>query len=110
MLATFLVIELAVLLIGFLLAIAYLAMTGRIEIRGFLLDLADADQLSIGRIQLLIFVLAVAGTYAGQLMANQHRFPTIPPGFLLTYAGSNVAYLGAKAKPVISGVSMRGFK
>ncbi len=110
MLATSLEIEVATLLIGFLLAIGYLATTRQIKIEGFLSTSADVAQLSMGRIQLLIFVLAVSGTYVGQLMENPHRFPAIPSAILLTYAGSNATYVGAKAGPLIRSFLYGGSK
>lgn len=101
MLATFIKIEEAVLIIGLLLAISYQAMVGRIHIRGLLSDSAEGGNPSIGRIQLLLFMLVQAAAYIGQVMANPHRFPAVPVGLLAAYSGSNIIYLGAKVQPLV---------
>lgn len=101
MLTRFIETEIVVLIAGFLLAIGYQFMTGRINVRGLLSDSMTDNQIGIGRIQLLVFMLAQAGTYAGQVMMNPHQFPAIPVALLSAYGGSNFAYLGAKSWPLI---------
>jgi hypothetical protein len=100
-LATFIKIEEAALIIGLLLAISYQAMVGRIRIRGLLSDSVEDGNLSIGRIQLLSFMLVQAGAYIGQVMVNPHRFPAVPVSLLAVYGGSNLIYLGAKVQPLV---------
>jgi hypothetical protein len=101
MLTTFIKIEILLLIIGFLLAVAYQFMIGRVDVKGLLSDSMNDNQISIGRIQLLVFMLAQAGTYAGQAMMNPHKFPAVPVGLLAAYGGSNITYLGAKSWPFI---------
>lgn len=101
MLITFIEIEVVTLIVGFLLAIGYQFMIGGISVKGLLSDSMNDNQLSIGRIQLLVFMLAQAGTYIGQVMMSPHQFPAVPVGLLAAYGGSNAAYLGAKSWPLV---------
>jgi hypothetical protein len=101
MLATFIKIEEAAFIIGLLLAISYQAMVGGIRIQGLLSDSVEDGKPGLGRIQLLAFVLIQAGAYAGQVMANPHKFPAVPVSLLVVYGGSNIVYLGAKVQPLV---------
>ncbi len=101
MLSTFVRIEVAAFLIGSLAAIGFQSMTGRIQVKGLLSDSAADGQIRMGRIQLLVFMVWQAGTYLGLALANPHRFPDVPAGFVLAYAGSNAAYLAGKSGPLL---------
>jgi hypothetical protein len=100
-LATFIKIEVAALIIGLLLAISYRIMIGDIRIQGLLSDSVEDPKLGIGRTQLLVFMLVQASAYAGQVIANPHTFPAVPVSLLAVYGGSNVIYLGAKVQPLV---------
>jgi hypothetical protein len=99
-LATFVRIEVLLFLVGVLLAIGYRAMIGELHIGGLLADSGTDGELSTGRVQLLVFMLAQAGTYVGEVLADPHRFPKVPMALVLAFAGSNAIYLGGKSRPL----------
>lgn len=88
-----------VLLGGLMAVVGYQLLTGRINLRGLLVDKAKGG-FSPGRVQLLVLTVAGAGQY---LMSAAGHAPdgTMPPVPLETLAlvgGGNLIYLGAKTR------------
>ena len=84
---------------GLALVVAYKMLTGPINMRG-LLDDKVSGALSPGRVQLLVFTVVGAGYYL--LLAIERapsgKLPDIPEEVLLLVGGSQLVYLGGKAR------------
>ena len=81
------------------LLVGYQMLTGGINMTG-LFDDKVTRGLSPGRVQLLVLTLAGAGYYL-LLVAQQPpdgSLPSVPEEVLLLVGGSNLVYLGAKAR------------
>ncbi len=84
---------------GLALVVAYKMLTGRINMQG-LFDDKVTHELSPGRVQLLVLTLVGAAYYL-LLVAQQPpdgSLPPVPEEVLLLVGGSNLVYLGAKAR------------
>ncbi len=91
--------EIWFLLGGLALLVGYQMLTGKINMSG-LFDDKLTHELSPGRVQLLVLTLAGAGYYL-LLVAQQPldgSLPPVPEEVLLLVGGSNLVYLGAKAR------------
>ncbi len=91
--------EIWFLLGGLALLVGYQMLTGKINMSG-LFDDKVTRGLSPGRVQLLVLTLAGAGYYL-LLVAQQPpdgSLPPFPEDVLLLVGGSNLVYLGAKAR------------
>ena len=91
--------ELWLILGGLALIVGYQMLTGKINTTG-LFDDKVTRGLSPGRVQLLVLTLAGAGYYL-LLVAQQPpdgSLPSVPEEVLLLVGGSNLVYLGAKAR------------
>lgn len=92
-------LELALILGGLALVVAYKILTGGINMRG-LLDDKVSGALSPGRVQLLVSTVMGAGYYLMLAIAQapSGRLPDFPEEALLLVGGSQVVYLGGKAR------------
>lgn len=81
--------------------IAIRLLNGEINTRGLLArkGVHSTDAISPERVQLLLSIIATAGLYAGEALANRGRghLPDVPTSFLAGLGVSNAVYLGAKA-------------
>jgi hypothetical protein len=102
MLATFVQIEMWLLLVTLTLIVGYQLLNGQITTRGVLSD-KTTGEFSPARLQLLLASLFGAVYYLLQAMDAQStgRLPDIPEEVLLALGGSNVLYLGAKSVPLL---------
>lgn len=91
--------ELWLLLGGLALVVGYQLLTGRINMQG-LLDDKVSRKPSPGRVQLLVFTVAGAGYYILLTLENAASglLPPIPAEMLWLVGGSQLAYLGGKAR------------
>ena len=82
---------------------AWKLLTGSIDLRGLLQgDRADGGvYFSPGRVQLLIFTLLAAVHLLSQVATHPDRFPAIPHELLLVLGGSQLVYLGGKARAML---------
>ena len=109
-LATLAYWELVALLAGFAGVILWQFVSGRISL-AFLLegDIRNPDgsgfttEASPARVQALVVTLFVAIDYLSQVIRNPTRLPPISPETLAALAGSQVVYLGAKARALLFG-------
>jgi hypothetical protein len=84
---------------GFALVVAYKMLIGKINFKGLLDDKVTGGT-SPGRVQLLVLTLTGAGYYLllAAEQADSGSLPTVPEEVLLLVGGSNLVYLGAKAR------------
>jgi hypothetical protein len=90
-----------------ILVIGYKILTRQINARGMLSD-KETKQLSPTRVQLLVLSVFSMFYYLVQVAQNPTQFPQIPEELILLLGGSNVAYLGSKALPLLT--SMIGLR
>ncbi len=92
-------LELALILGGLALIVAYKLLTGAINMRGLLVD-KKTRALSPGRVQLLVFTVMGAGYYLLLVIeqAPSGKLPDFPEEALLLVGGSQLVYLGGKAR------------
>ena len=87
-------------LAGLAVIVGYKLVTGGINTRGLLAD-TEHGQLSPVRIQLLLFTLIGAASYAaliGEAIANGTRaFPAVPDELLAVVGGSQLIYVTGKS-------------
>lgn len=99
-LITFIHLEIWFLLIGLLLLVVYQILTGKIEIKGILVEKdvpgKSVKRYSQVRIQLSIFTVIGAFYYLQQVVNNPKEFPKVSEELLLLIGGSNMTYLGGK--------------
>jgi len=76
-------------------------LTGSISLSG--LFQTHDEQFSPGRVQLLIFTLIVAVRYVVQVIQNPTAFPEIPSDWIAALGGSQMLYLGGKARGMLFG-------
>ena len=101
-LMTFVRYEVGFLLTALAAIVVYKVLTGRITMRGLLND--EHGAFSPGRLQLLLFTLAMAShvvsqivnSTAGAVPGNQAHFPVVDHKLLLALFGSHSVYLGGK--------------
>ncbi len=86
---------------GLIGVVVYQMLTGRINTRGLFSAKDGSSNMSPGRLQLLAFTLAGAALFLFQVVQNPHRFPDVPPEFLLLISGSNAGYLLGKWNTLI---------
>lgn len=101
LLTTLATVEIGVLLGGFFGVVVYRLVIGEIPLAGLLSGkgLGGRPTLSPARLQLLIFTVAVAARYLGEVIANprQDSLPPMSLGVVIALGGSQAAYLGGKA-------------
>ena len=99
-LVTFIHFEIWFLLIGLLLLVVYQILTGKIELKGILIEKDCSGKTVKGysqvRVQLLIFTVIGACYYLQQVVNNPNEFPKVSEELLLLMGGSNMTYLGGK--------------
>jgi hypothetical protein len=102
----------AVLLLGgFFAVVLWKLFTGRIPLRGLLDgDVRDpnspdgfSSEASAGRVQSITVTLFVALWYLLQVIQNPKEFPRLPDAMVGVLAGSQMLYLGGKARAMLSG-------
>ena len=107
LLATFIRWEIWLVLTGLGAAVAYQALTGRINTRGMLFDKEGKirQHFSPARVQLLVITLSGAVYYLLRVIERPDaaQFPDMPPELLLILGGSHALYLGAKGGPLFRG-------
>jgi len=82
---------------GLLIIISYQLLTGQININRLLYDKGSTGGLSPARVQLLVFTLAVAVYYVGEVLsAETAKFPELPNEMLFLLLGSHTFFLGSK--------------
>jgi len=101
-LVTFLRYEVWCLMGAFFVLIGYQILTGRIIMRGLLLAKDSRGCVSPARIQLLVFTLTSALYYLVSVMDDPNRLPEMPQQLLLILGGSNLFYVGSKARRLLS--------
>ena len=91
--------ELWLLLGGLALVVAYKLLTGQINMAGLLDDKVTGEP-SPGRVQLLVFTVTSAGYYflLAVEQAASGSLPPVPPEMLFLVGGSQLVYLGGKAR------------
>jgi len=107
-----------ILLGGFFAVVLWKLFTGGISLNGLLdgdvRDPNSADGLSseasAGRAQSIILTLFVALWYLLQVIHNPKEFPRLPNTMVGVLAGSQVLYLGGKARAMLSGQLRNLFK
>lgn len=97
LLSDILLFESWALLGGFALVIGYQMLTGRINMKGLLLD-KKTKMFSPGRIQLLVFTIGFAMYFLSNISMQDPYFPEIPEEVLWLLGASQSGYLGFKAK------------
>ncbi len=97
--------EIWFLLGGLALLVGYQMLTGKINTTGLLHDKKDKQTagFSPARVQLLMFTLFGAGYYLLLTVNNGYptEFPEVPQELLALVGGSNLVYLGAKARSML---------
>ena len=93
--------EMGLFLGGLAAIVFYQMLTGRINTTGLLQEKTGKDELSWGRVQLLLFTFIFAFFYLFQVLDHPMQFPEIPQEWLLLLGGSNLAYLGEKTYNLI---------
>ena len=87
------------------LLVVYKMLTGKINTTGLLHDKKDKQTagFSPARVQLLILTLFGAGYYLLLTVNNGYptEFPEVPQELLALVGGSNLVYLGAKARSML---------
>ena len=85
--------------------VGVLALDGRIRLDGLLYGTnGDGTKyFSAGRVQLLLFTLAVAFELLSAVLQDPTKFPDVPASWIATLGGSHVVYLGGKASAVFLG-------
>ena len=103
MLSSFISLEIFLILMGIMLVVIYKILTGKINTNGLLFDKNNTEnqQISPGRIQLLLFTFMGALFYFMQVMANPDILPEIPSEYLYILFGSNAIYLGGKSTSLL---------
>jgi hypothetical protein len=96
-LATFLHVELLLLISGLALVTGYQMLTGRINIKGMLFEKGGTHRYSPARVQMLLFILTAASIYLSQVMSDPKKLPELPRELLMILGGSNLIYLGVKS-------------
>jgi hypothetical protein len=91
-------LEAWLLLVAFILVIAYQLLTGTINSRGLLCDKEDVRRVSPARIQLLVLTLAGVFAYIAQMWADPTRLPDMSKEMVMALGGSNLFYAGGKAR------------
>ena len=91
--------ELWLILGGLALVVAYKLLTGGINMTGLLDDKVSREP-SPGRVQLLVFTVTGASYYLLLAVdqAASGSLPPVPPELLLLVGGSQLVYLGGKAR------------
>jgi hypothetical protein len=97
--------EVLLLLTGFFVLVAIQILTGQISTKGlFYGTKRDGSQyLSPERVQLLLFTLAVAFQYLGQVLSHPEAFPVPPESWIVVMGGSHMLYLGGKLGALLIG-------
>ena len=95
---TFLHVEIRFFLVGLALIIAYQILTGRISTKKMFAEKDGTGRFSIGRVQLLVLTLTGAFYYVLQVVDNPSGLPEVSQDLLLILGGSNIIYLGGKAR------------
>ena len=90
---------------GLAFIVAYKMLTGGINMKGLLDDKKDKQTAGFSppRVQLLILTLSGAGYYLLLTVNNGYptEFPEVPQELLALVGGSNLVYLGAKARSML---------
>lgn len=104
-LITFIGFEIRGLLLGLMLLVAYQLLTGKINAKEMLFD-KETNNISPGRVQLLLFTLTGAIYYLSQVASNQNpgQLPHVPEELLWVLAGSNTVYLGGKTSSLLPSI------
>jgi hypothetical protein len=101
LLTTLVTIEIGILVGGCFGIVAYKVVIGEISLAGLLYskDPGGRAAFSPARLQLLIFTVAVAAHYLGEVIANprQDSLPPMPLTVVVALGGSHAVYLGGKA-------------
>jgi hypothetical protein len=97
--------EVLLLLAGFFVLVMIQILTGQISTRGLLYGTkGDGSQyLSPERVQLLLFTLAIAFQYLGQVLSHPQAFPAVPESWIVVLGGSHAVYLGGKLGALLIG-------
>ena len=98
---TFLRYEIAAIVGGFALVVAFQLVTGQINLRNMLAEKDGSGRYSPIRVQLLVLTLAGLGYYVLKLFDSTDAggaitLPRLPAGLVAVLGGSNLVYLSGK--------------
>lgn len=100
-LAMFMIMEISILLIGFLIIVVYQLLTGKINSSGLLYDNTATCSYSPARVQLLVTTVTTACYYLLKVSRNPSVLPPVPPEWLLVVGGGNIIYLIGKTTSLL---------